>query len=448
MTDTKEKPVVIVGAGVTGLSLAWLLSEQGIPSVVIEKEDRPGGLARSFQYDGFTFDIGPHRFHTDVPRINDFILDVLADGCIRIPRKSQVRFHGAFYPWPLHPSYTLLRFPPKLALSIMLDLFTLFRKKPVATFKDQIINMYGRTMYRQFFEGYSSKFLGIVPELTHPDWASTGIDRAIIDNRLQVHSLWQLLKNALAPKKIPGLAFVYPDGGCETFIQNLAARYQANGGEILCGKAVEQIESDGKEIQAVSVGDRRIEPSYLVWSGTVHSLMTGLKLPMPKLNYLALVCFNLMLTEGRRYNFQWSYHGASDVVFSRVSIPENFHPGNTPEGRRAMCVELTCREGDTTWNEPEKFLDRIITDLEREELLRTGGEVVAVKTEPIPGAYPVYRLDYRDMQKGVAKELAPYTNLIRAGRLGLFWYNNMDHCVEASLRMAEDIVKRLTGSGG
>ena len=41
--------------------------------------------------------------------------------------------------------------------------------------------------------------------------------------------------------------------------------------------------------------------------------------------------------------------------------------------------------------------------------------------------------------------LSPFSNLVMAGRLGRFWYNNMDHCIEAALELANDIEQRLRG---
>ena len=442
--SNKDKPVVIVGGGITGLSLGVMLGKAGVPSVIIEKEDRPGGLARSFKYGDFTFDIGPHRFHTDVNSVEQFILEVLGKDHLSVPRQSLVRFKDQFYNWPIHPSYQLLKFPPKLAFSILWDLFSLYRKKPPVTFKDQIINMYGQTMYHHFFEGYSSKFLTISPELTHPDWAKTGIDRAIIDNRLQIHTLWQLIRSALSSWNSKALNFIYPKNGCETFIHLMDHIYREQGGEVYCGRAVDQIETNGDQIASIRAGENSFEPAMVVWTGTVHSLMEKLEMPSPNLEYLALVCYNTMLTDGQRYSFQWSYHGSTDVIFSRVSIPSNFDPANAPPDKRGMCVEVTCRTGDAIWNNPEKYLDRVVNDMIREKLIRIEQEVMDVRMERFAWAYPIYSLDYRKNLKSVDDSLTGITNLVRAGRLGRFWYNNMDHCIEAGFRMADDIVTRLS----
>ena len=47
-------------------------------------------------------------------------------------------------------------------------------------------------MYKNFFEEYSIKFLGIHPKETHSDWAKVGINRAIIDDKPLDQSLgWE-----------------------------------------------------------------------------------------------------------------------------------------------------------------------------------------------------------------------------------------------------------------
>ncbi|MEX5249340.1 MULTISPECIES: phytoene desaturase family protein [Kocuria] len=51
---------IVIGAGLSGLSAAALLARVGLDVVVLEKADGPGGCARSFTRDGFTFDPAVH----------------------------------------------------------------------------------------------------------------------------------------------------------------------------------------------------------------------------------------------------------------------------------------------------------------------------------------------------------------------------------------------------
>ncbi|MDQ6933343.1 MAG: FAD-dependent oxidoreductase, partial [Candidatus Eremiobacteraeota bacterium] len=54
-----KKSVVVVGAGMAGLSASALLARAGYDVTLLEKQDRPGGRAAQETWDGFTFDLGP-----------------------------------------------------------------------------------------------------------------------------------------------------------------------------------------------------------------------------------------------------------------------------------------------------------------------------------------------------------------------------------------------------
>ena len=64
--------VVVIGAGLAGLSTACHLTGQGYDVTVVEREDLPGGRSGLMQRDGFTFDTGP-----SVLTMPDLIADVL-----------------------------------------------------------------------------------------------------------------------------------------------------------------------------------------------------------------------------------------------------------------------------------------------------------------------------------------------------------------------------------
>ena len=54
-----RKKVVVIGAGFAGMSVASFLAKSGYDVTVLEKHSMPGGRARKFASDGFTFDMGP-----------------------------------------------------------------------------------------------------------------------------------------------------------------------------------------------------------------------------------------------------------------------------------------------------------------------------------------------------------------------------------------------------
>lgn len=60
-------PVLVIGAGISGLACAHFLRERGVPVHVLEASDRPGGLIRSVEQDGFRFELGPQSFLSSEP---------------------------------------------------------------------------------------------------------------------------------------------------------------------------------------------------------------------------------------------------------------------------------------------------------------------------------------------------------------------------------------------
>ena len=51
--------VVIIGAGIGGITAATLLAQQGLHVTVLEKNSRPGGRCDRISRDGHHFDTGP-----------------------------------------------------------------------------------------------------------------------------------------------------------------------------------------------------------------------------------------------------------------------------------------------------------------------------------------------------------------------------------------------------
>ena len=56
-----KKRVIILGAGVTGLSAGIRFLESGYDVCILEKTDHPGGLARTVVRGNYRLDIGPHH---------------------------------------------------------------------------------------------------------------------------------------------------------------------------------------------------------------------------------------------------------------------------------------------------------------------------------------------------------------------------------------------------
>jgi phytoene desaturase len=57
--STQSNKALVIGAGFAGLSAASFLAKKGWEVTIVEKNEMPGGRARKFEAEGFTFDMGP-----------------------------------------------------------------------------------------------------------------------------------------------------------------------------------------------------------------------------------------------------------------------------------------------------------------------------------------------------------------------------------------------------
>lgn len=55
-------PVLVVGAGISGLVCAYALRKAGVDARIVEATERPGGLIRSERRDGYLLELGPQSF--------------------------------------------------------------------------------------------------------------------------------------------------------------------------------------------------------------------------------------------------------------------------------------------------------------------------------------------------------------------------------------------------
>jgi oxygen-dependent protoporphyrinogen oxidase len=99
-----DNPVIIIGAGLTGLSLAWFLKKAGIPFLLLEKEPVTGGVIGTQYHDGFTFETGPNTGVLSGPEIVELFEDMRGECTLEIAasesKKRLILKNGKWYPLP------------------------------------------------------------------------------------------------------------------------------------------------------------------------------------------------------------------------------------------------------------------------------------------------------------------------------------------------------------
>ncbi len=431
MNNTK----IVIGGGVAGVSLAYKLLQAGIDDVVIiEKERELGGLARTFEFDGFVFDLGPHRFYTDDQEVFDFIMDILGKDYVKVARASALHIFNKYYHWPFELR-DAVKLPPGFAFFSFLDL--LFKKgRPEVTFADFVLNRYGKTLLYKFFDPYYTKALKVPCSEIHRDYASAGVDRAVIDKRIKVDNLFSLIKSAF--KKKLKTHFICPDGGIRTFINRIEQRIKQLGGRVICNAQVTKVHMTDHKITKLEVGNHVFDVDELFWSAPIPGILELLNIEdVPKLNYLSTIFYFYAIDRPPLIDHQWIYYAGAKTLFSRGSITTLFNEGYAPPGKHGICIELPMLPGDPLLDDPLKKDAAIREHMMKAGLIESYDDIRAGYVQAVHNTYPIYSLQYReDLDNIFARIRSVCHNVHMFGRCGYFWYNNMDHSIRMSLDIA------------
>lgn len=89
MTD-KKVDIVVIGAGLTGLTLAFYLEKAGKKVILLEKNERVGGVIHTEEEDGFVYEKGPNTGVISSEAIVQ-LFDDLKEKCELVTPKPQAK---------------------------------------------------------------------------------------------------------------------------------------------------------------------------------------------------------------------------------------------------------------------------------------------------------------------------------------------------------------------
>lgn len=89
--ETIQKDVVIIGAGITGLTAAFYLKQRGYNVLLLEASERCGGQIQSFQKDGFTYESGPNTGVISYPEVAELFSALTPDCQLATAREEAKR---------------------------------------------------------------------------------------------------------------------------------------------------------------------------------------------------------------------------------------------------------------------------------------------------------------------------------------------------------------------
>ncbi|MGH8507411.1 MAG: FAD-dependent oxidoreductase [Gammaproteobacteria bacterium] len=445
-----DRPVVIIGAGPAGLTAAYELAKLGRAPIVLDKASMVGGLARTENHAGYSFDLGGHRFFTKAKEVSQIWHEVLGKDFLRRPRLSRIYYNRKFFYYPLKPLNTLVQLG--LIESILVGLsylkWQLLPYRREDTFEQWVTNRFGRRLFLTFFKSYTEKVWGIPCSELKAEWAA---------QRIKDLSLKSVLINMFfRPKNtIKTLIeeFDYPRRGPGMMWNAVKQAIEKRNGTVKVNQEVRRINHNGRCIESILVAcdgeEHLVTGSHFISSMPISEFIQRLNPAPPAevlqaagdLRYRDFLTVCLIINKSDIFPDNWIYVHDPSVQVGRVQNFKNWSPEMVPDpSKTSLGLEYFCNEGDELWNTPDAGL----IELAQREIAHIGlaryediedGCVVRVSH-----SYPVYNSDYREHLDTIRRFIGDFENFQTIGRNGLHRYNNQDHAMLTGLFAARNIV--------
>lgn len=445
------KEVIVIGAGPAGLACASRLLELGLKPVVFEASERVGGLAGSIVLWGNTVDLGPHRFFSSDPVVNEFWHKHVGGQHLYVNRQTRIFYKGKFFQYPLKPINALLGLGViKSILAISsLGKSKIFRVSPETTLDAWITNRFGKVLFKTFFKTYTEKVWGIPCSELDADWAA---------QRIKGLTLFGAIKNAFFSKnnKLKTLVdeFAYPIQGNQYFYDQQLKFIENNGGEIKFNSPIVELIVNQNQVAGVitATGEKYFSDT-VVSSMPLTKLVAGIpnipeevEASLSKLRFRNTILSYLLIEGDNPFPDQWLYIHEPTLIHGRVTNFANWSPKlMINDNQIVLCLEFWCFDEDKIWSETEEKL----IDLSFEEIKRTGllpnHKMISGKIIKLRRSYPVYDHGYLEPLEVVTNFVDSFKGLMPIGRYGAFKYNNQDHSILMGLLAAEKISGKSPG---
>ena len=429
--------IVIVGAGLAGLSTAYHLSD--IPYRLYEREQEVGGLCRSYHKDGFTFDYTGHLLHFRQPEIKALIEQLLAGKLQRHTRRSFIFSHRIYTEYPFQVNTHGL--PPEVVRECLIGFIATLTNRTATdacrerSFKQWIVENLGEGMAKHFMVPFNEKLWRVSLDELTSDWVSWLVPKP---------ELKDVVNGALGIKdKAFGYnpSFLYPSAGGikalpESFVPSVT--HLVEGAEL--------VEVQTKRRRALfrnrATGATREEPyESLVSTIPIPELIrqctdvpTALKEAAEALRWVSVSNINLAVAREQVSDKHWVYFPEPEYPFYRAGFPMNFAPFLGRPGCSSIYVEMSHWPKET--RSTEQLIKMARQGLERAGILEPDDELVVADAKDL---YYAYVLFDKHRQRAIPALLAELERrgIYSIGRYGRWEHTSMEDAIAQGKQLAE-----------
>lgn len=427
----RKKDILILGAGLSGLSAAYFLKKKKIRTKIFEKEANPGGLCRSIKKKGFVFDLSGHLLHFRDKSALSLVRKILKGNLARHKRDSYVYAFNKFIPYPFQVNFNYL--PKSIAKECLSGFISSRKQNSVKSdnFLQWIHNKFGKGIADLFMIPYNTKLWKTPLDELDYKWAERFV---IIPTVRQVkENLKKNRNNHLGYNDY----FWYPEkGGIEELIKGLSSMA---GGICTNSQAVKinlkektMVLKDGKKQKF----DKLISTIPLPELGKIITpLPDDIRRSFKQLKWVSIYNVNLGVKTKTEPPRHWVYFSQKNIPFFRVGFFHNFSSCLAPAGQGALYADISYSKARPI--DRRVIGARIRKYLNITGIIRSEDEIRCECVNDIKYGYPVYNRDYSPARKKILNFLSE-NSIIPCGRYGSWRYLSMEDVILEAEKICHD----------
>ncbi len=459
---------LILGGGITGLSLGWGLEEQKRPYVIVEKESNPGGLCRSVHLEVrgkgfFHFDLAGHVLHLRSPEIKTRLAPFLKR-CGELERRAWIYMagrprplwgaprlrrgsppaagtsSGRLVPYPFQAHIAQLS--PAMAEECLVGFLKAWVHPPSRrgasageayppTFDQWVTESFGEGIAKYFMRPYNKKLWTVPLDRMTCEWMGRFVPRPSVEDIAKGFITRQTTVMGYNP------VFFYPkEGGIEALVKWMRGRLAPRN--LHTGAEVVEVNPGRREVVLANGEHQPYERLFSTLP--LPRLVKSIKASPPAVRQAArrLTCNSLMVlylaldhpVESDRH---WVYMPEEEFPFYRVGFPSNLTPHNAPAGCGSLLVE--CAVSRLEKVDVERWSTEVIEHLVKLGWIRSRASVLKHEAVRLPQAYVIFDR-HRTKAVHVIQEYLKSVGIVSVGRYGAWEYSSIEDNIRTGLAVA------------
>jgi UDP-galactopyranose mutase len=477
-----EVPVLVVGAGPTGLSAAYHL---GRDALLVEQGATVGGWCRSFVDNGFTFDWAGHIMFSNDPYVHELYRLLLGDNVHWQDREAWIFSKDVYTRYPFQGA--LYGLPPAVIKECVVGAIEARFGKPVSkasarpeaaadysgperrgmfepllaggtrpgttkvlpyrgpdrrqslskgpprNFKEFIYKVWGAGIAKHFAIPYNEKLWAVPLEEMETSW---------LGGRVPLPDLEDMIDGALSPVAKPmgpNARFGYPlKGGFQAlmdgFLPHLRGELRLN--TRLTGVSLSRRTAsfaDGTTVNYDHLISTMPLPRLVELAG--DEVPADIQAAARALRHVSVRCVNIGVGRPDLTEKHWIYY-PEHTVFHRIFVQGNASPYCNPPGGFGFTCEITYSPSKPLPCEGDDLIRRCIDDAISVGFIRSDDPIWAANQVDLPVAYVVYDHGRAENVERIRAWLGEH-DIILAGRYSEWEYYNSDHAFIAGMKAAQ-----------